>query len=51
MSVEEWLKMASADAARRGLPELVPLLEGLAQAARALRAAAPGGRADDAAGH
>lgn len=51
MSVEEWLKMASADAVRRGLPELAPLLEGLAQAARALRAAAPGGRADDAAGH
>jgi hypothetical protein len=51
MSVEDWLKMASADAARRGLPDVVPLLEALAQAARALRAAAPGGRADDAAGH
>ena len=51
MSIEEWLKMAIADAERRGLQELIPLLEGLAQATRALRAAAPGGRADDAAGH
>ena len=32
-------KTAIADAERRGLPELKPLLEGLAQATRALRAA------------
>jgi hypothetical protein len=46
MTVEEWLKMAIADAATRGRPELKPLLEGLAQATRALRTANPGGRAD-----
>jgi hypothetical protein len=37
MSVDEWLKSAIADAERRGLPELKPLLEGLAAATRALR--------------
>jgi hypothetical protein len=46
MSVDEWLKSAIADADRRGLPELKPLLEGLAQATRALRAAGFGGKAD-----
>lgn len=46
MTVDEWLKAAIADAERRGLPELKPLLEGLAQATRALRDAAPGGHAD-----
>jgi len=39
MSVEAWLKNAIADAERRGLPELKPLLEGLAQAIRVVRAA------------
>jgi hypothetical protein len=39
MSLDDWLKTALADADRRGLPELKPLLEGLAQATRALRAA------------
>jgi hypothetical protein len=45
MTVEAWLKMAIADAEARGLPELVTLLEGLAQATRRLRAAAFGGDA------
>lgn len=45
-SVEQWLKNAIADAERRGIPELKPLLEGLAQATSALRDAAPGGRPD-----
>jgi hypothetical protein len=46
MSVDEWLKAAVADAERRGLPELKAVLEGLANAARALRDAGLGGRAD-----
>jgi hypothetical protein len=46
MSLEEWLKLAIADAERRGLPELKPILEGLAGAARSLREAGLGGRAD-----
>jgi hypothetical protein len=37
MTVDAWLEMASADAARRGLAGLRPLLEGLAAATRALR--------------
>jgi len=39
MTIEEWLQAALADAERRELPELKPLLEGLARAARALREA------------
>jgi hypothetical protein len=39
MSVDRWLRAAVADADRRGLPELRPLLEGLAQATITLRAA------------
>ena len=46
MSVEEWLKAAVADAERRHLPELKPLLEGLAQATKALRAAGFAGQAN-----
>ena len=46
MSVDEWLKAAIADAERRGLPELKPILESLANAARALREVEPGGQAD-----
>ena len=38
-SVDRWLESAVADAERRGLPELKPLLEALAQATRALRSA------------
>ncbi len=37
--VEAWLEDAIADARRRGLPELEPLLTGLAQATALLRAA------------
>ena len=39
MTIEEWMAAAIADAERRGLPELRPLIEALAQATRALRAA------------
>jgi hypothetical protein len=39
MTVADWLKVARADAARRGGPELVALLEGLAKSTEALRAA------------
>ena len=38
-SVDRWLRAAVEDAERRGLPELRPLLEGLAQSTMALRAA------------
>lgn len=37
--IEAWLAAAIEDAARRGLPELKPLLEGLARSTAALRAA------------
>jgi hypothetical protein len=39
MTVDAWLQAALADAERRGLPELKPLLEALARAPAALRAA------------
>lgn len=39
MSIEDWLEAAIADAERRDLPALKPLLEALARAARTLRAA------------
>ena len=39
MTVDTWLALAVADAERRGLPELRPLLEGLARATRSLREA------------
>jgi hypothetical protein len=37
--IDTWLSAAIADAERRGLPQLRPLLEGLAQSTRQLRAA------------
>jgi hypothetical protein len=37
MDVADWLSAAKADAVRRGLEELVPLLEGLAASTTALR--------------
>jgi hypothetical protein len=37
MTVGEWLAAAKADAEKRGLPELVPMLDGLAQATERLR--------------
>jgi hypothetical protein len=39
MTVASWLESARADADRRGLPELKALLETLARATEALRAA------------
>jgi len=39
MTIAEWLAAAKADATTRGLPELVPMLDGLAQATERLRAA------------
>ena len=39
MSPDDWLAWAGADADRRALPELKPLLAALAGAMRALRAA------------
>ncbi len=39
MTVDAWLEMAIADAERRGLPELKPMLEALARATKALREA------------
>ena len=39
MTIESWLKAAIADAEKRGLPELKPILEGLAKSTTALRAA------------
>ncbi len=46
MTVERWLAAAGADAERRGMPELKPLLQGLATATTALRAAEWNERAD-----
>jgi hypothetical protein len=39
MTIESWLQAAIADADRRGLPELKPLLETLARTTTVLRAA------------
>ena len=46
MTIDAWLTAATADAERRGLPELKPLLETLARATRSLRAADFNDRAD-----
>jgi hypothetical protein len=37
MTIDEWLAASIADARRRGLEELVPVLESLAAATRVLR--------------
>jgi hypothetical protein len=47
MTIDTWLEWALADANRRNLPELKPLLESLAGAMRALRSADFNDRADD----
>jgi hypothetical protein len=39
MTIADWLAAAKADAEARGLPELIPMLDGLAQATERLRAA------------
>jgi hypothetical protein len=45
MTIESWLAAASADADRRGLPELKPLLETLAASTANLRRAAAASKA------
>jgi hypothetical protein len=47
MTTAEWLEQAKADAEKRGLPELGPILETLAKATDALRAADWNTPADD----
>jgi len=39
MTIESWLQAAIADAEKRGLPDLKPLLEALARSTHVLRAA------------
>jgi len=39
MTIAEWLAAAKADAETRGMPELISMLDGLAQATERLRAA------------
>jgi hypothetical protein len=39
MQIDEWVKAAKEDAARRQLPDLGPLLDGLAKSTAALRKA------------
>ncbi|HSL22501.1 MAG TPA: hypothetical protein VK886_13285 [Vicinamibacterales bacterium] len=46
MDIDDWLAAAKADAARRGLADLIPVLESLAAATRLLRAAPWNLRAD-----
>lgn len=43
MTPEDWLAIARADAERRGLPEMIPVLQSLAEAISRLRAADPDG--------
>ncbi len=38
-TLDAWLQAALADADRRGLPELKPMIEALARSTKALRAA------------
>lgn len=45
-AIERWLAAAQADAEQRGLPELKPMLQGLAASTVVLRAAAWNERAD-----
>ncbi len=47
MNIDNWLAAAVADAERRGLPELKPLLETLARSTRALREADDAQRRQD----
>jgi hypothetical protein len=48
MDIESWLAAAIADAKRRGLPELAPLLETMARSTAALRRADEDRRREDA---
>jgi hypothetical protein len=47
MKIEEWLQWALADADRRNLPDLKPLLEAFARSLRSLRQADFNERAHD----
>lgn len=47
MTVDDWLQAALADAEKRGLPELKPLLETLARATANLRRADEASRSPD----
>jgi len=47
MNVNGWLEMARADADKRGLAPVVPLLDGLAASLQALRDAAGGLDSDE----
>lgn len=47
MNIADWLAAACADADKRGLSELKPLLESLARSTTALRLAAAGPEQDD----
>ena len=47
MSIEAWLEAAVADAKRRGLPQLEPLLQALARSTETLRAATFAGATAD----
>ena len=51
MTIEAWLQAAIADAERRGLPDLKPMLETLARATATLRGADFNDRADGGAPH
>ncbi len=46
MTITEWCRWALADADRRGLPALKPMLENLGRALQALRTADFNARAD-----
>jgi hypothetical protein len=46
MNIEDWLRAACADAEKRGLPELKPLLEALARSTTNLRRAGEALRAE-----
>ncbi|HVB38634.1 MAG TPA: hypothetical protein VND92_08855 [Vicinamibacterales bacterium] len=46
MDIDAWLAAAAADAERRGLPQLKPLLEAIARSTRSLRQADWNDRAD-----
>jgi hypothetical protein len=46
VTLDRWLEVATADAERRGLPTLAPLLEALGKATATLRAADWNDRAD-----
>jgi hypothetical protein len=47
MDLDSWLTAAIADARRRGLPELAPLLETMARSTAALRKADEDARRED----